>query len=190
MRQSTPIASPPARAIAREQAARSGRSRSGSSGRRPPRARASRVRRDELLVVGRREHADPRVEELDRVSTGRGERRDVRRELIGEPLHERMPHRRLAVHERLRPREVAARLALDEIARDGERSAAEADERALGVELARARSVPLRESARPTPPAPRRAAARRRRPSASARRSPARLPRRASRRTPSRGRAT
>ena len=44
---------------------------------------ASRVRRDELSVVGHREHADPGVEELDRVGSGGRLRRDVARELLG-----------------------------------------------------------------------------------------------------------
>ena len=47
-----------------------------------------------------------------------------------------MPGVGLPVHQRLRAREVARRLALDEIPRDRERRAAEADERLLGVELA------------------------------------------------------
>ena len=42
----------------------------------------------------------------------------------------------LGVHQRLRDRELARRLALDEVARDGERPAEEADDRLLGRELA------------------------------------------------------
>ena len=49
--------------------------------------------------------------------------------------------------------EVAARLALDEIARDGERPAAEADERALGLELAAHEPHGLEDRRAPTPPA-------------------------------------
>ena len=151
---------------------------------------ARRVRSDELSVVGHREHADPGVEELDRVGAGGRLRGDVARELLGQPLHERVPGRRLAVHERLRADEVAARLALDEIARDGERPAAEADERALGLELAAHDPHRLEDRRRPLLRRRRHAAARRPRPSRSAPRPPARRPRRAPRRSPSRGRAT
>ena len=58
-----------------------------------------------------------------------------RREL----LEQRVPDGRLAVHQRLRDREVARRLALDEVPGNGERAAAEADDRLLGRELARGR---------------------------------------------------
>ncbi len=94
-----------------------------------------RVRRDELGVVRRGERADPGVEELDRVGAGRRLRGDVPGELLGQPLHQRVPDLRLRVHQRLRAHEVAARAALDEVARDGERPAAEADDGALGLEL-------------------------------------------------------
>ena len=99
-----------------------------------------RVRRDELLVVRRRERADPRVEELDHVGARRATLRGhVARERVRELLHQRVPDVRLAVHQRLHRREVAARLPLDEVAGDGERPAAEADDR-LVVARARART--------------------------------------------------
>ena len=93
------------------------------------------VRSDELAVVGDGEHADPRIEELDRVGARLRRRRDVARELLGQPLHERMPDGGLAIHERLGADKVATRLSLDEVAGDGERPAAEADERSLRFEL-------------------------------------------------------
>src|SRR5438045_2232807 len=46
-----------------------------------------------------------------------------------------MPGRRRLVHQLLDAQEVPARAALDEIAGDGEGAAAEADDRALGLEL-------------------------------------------------------
>ena len=135
IRQSRPITSPPARAIA------------GSSVEAPvPKwivgtSTAARIRadhgRDELLVVGRRERADPRVEELHDVGARARLRGDVRRR----------SSRRASPSARARPRareyisafdgrELARRPALDEVAGDGERPAAEADDRLLGGELA------------------------------------------------------
>ena len=49
------------------------------------------VRRDELVVVGGRERADPRVEELDHIGTGLCLRAHVTRELLREQLEERVP---------------------------------------------------------------------------------------------------
>ncbi len=95
-----------------------------------------RVGRDELLVVGRRERPDPRVEQLDHVRPGLGLRGHVGREPVGEPVGERVPDVRLAVHQRLDPGEVAARLPLDEVAGDGERPAAEADHGLVVAQLA------------------------------------------------------
>jgi hypothetical protein len=97
---------------------------------------ARRVRSDELAVVGDGERTDPGVEQLDRVSACSGLRGDVAGELLGQPLHQRVPGRRLPVHEGLRKDEVTARPALDEVARDGERAATEANQRPLGLEVA------------------------------------------------------
>ena len=66
------------------------------------REHARRIGRDELLVVGDREGADPGVEELDRVCAGRRLRRDVAAERVGQPVEQRVPDRRLAVHQLLR----------------------------------------------------------------------------------------
>ena len=92
--------------------------------------------RDELRIVRGRERADPRVEELDHVGAGAHRLLNVSREPVGEALHQGMPRLRLGVHERLHARKVAARLALDEIAGDRERPAAEADDGLPGGELA------------------------------------------------------
>src|SRR5581483_824155 len=86
--------------------------------------------------VGGREHAGPGVEELHRVGAGARLRERVRGERLGELLEQARPDARLAVHERLRDREVARRPPLDEVAGDGERPAAEADDRLVGAELA------------------------------------------------------
>ena len=111
---------------------------------------ARAVRRDELAVVRGREHADPRVEELDHVRSCVHLLAHVAREAVRERRHQPVPRMRLAVHERLHLREVAARLAFDQIARHGERCAAEADDGAIVVELGRARSgSPRRPRARP-----------------------------------------
>ena len=71
------------------------------------------------------------------------------RELLREPVEERVPHGRLAVHQRLRAREVATRLALHEIAGDRERAAAEADERAARRRARAARCGSPRGRSRP-----------------------------------------
>ena len=73
------------------------------------------------------------------------------------------------VHQRLRDRELARRLALDEVAGDGERPAAEADDRLVGPRARGARSRSPRASAPPSPPGRARAAARPRPASAPAR---------------------
>ena len=91
---------------------------------------------DELLVVARRERADPRVEHLDDVGARARLRGDVARELLGQLVKQRVPDAGVVRHQRLRARKVAARLALDEIAGDRERTAAKADECLPGVELA------------------------------------------------------
>ncbi len=96
---------------------------------------AGRPRRRELGVVGRGEGADPRVKQLDgiraRVRLSDCVRREGRRQLVEKAV----PDRGLAVHQRLGHREVAGRLALDEVAGDGERPTAEADDGLVGREL-------------------------------------------------------
>ena len=97
---------------------------------------ARRVRLHELLVVGRRERADPGVEELDHVRARAHLAADVARERVGQLLHQRVPGLRLGVHHPLHVQEVAAGLALDQVAGDGERAAAEADHGLVGAQLA------------------------------------------------------
>ena len=62
----------------------------------------------------------------------RTQRGDVRREGLGQLLHQRVPDVGLRVHARLRQLEVARRLALDQVAGDGERPAREADHALVG----------------------------------------------------------
>ena len=92
---------------------------------------ARRPRRDELLVIGRRKRADPRVEQLHDVGAGTRLHKDVRRECVAQRVEERRPHVRLGVHEPLRHGEVTRRPAFDEVAGDSERSAAEPDQRLI-----------------------------------------------------------
>ena len=95
----------------------------------------ARVRRGELVVVPRAEDAGPGVEELDHVGAGVDLRRDVGGEALGEALEQRVPDLGLAVHQLLGGEEVAAAATLDEVARDRERRAAEADQRLLRGQL-------------------------------------------------------
>ena len=69
----------------------------------------------------------------------RPQRRDGQ---VGQPVHERVPQRRVAVHQRLGARVGARRPALDQVAGHRERRAGEADQR--HVELARRGSAPSR----------------------------------------------
>ncbi len=85
-------------------------------------------------VVACAERPDPRVEELD----GRRARRDLdlqeRPGDLREPVQEVPPQHRVAQHQRLRPQQVPAGAALDEVAGQRERRPGEADER-RGTEL-------------------------------------------------------
>ena len=96
---------------------------------------AGRVGGDELAVVGLRQRAHPGVEELDDVGARTHLGLQVGRKGVRELFHQRVPHLRRAVHARLRLHEVAGRLALDEVAGDGERTAGEADDSLVAVEL-------------------------------------------------------
>ncbi len=93
-----------------------------------------RIRRDELLVVVAGEGADPGVEELNRIRARLDGRAQIGLRGHGELLAQRVPDLGRAVHAALRDRELTRRPALDEVARDRERAAAEADERLLGSE--------------------------------------------------------
>ena len=89
------------------------------------------VRRDVLRVVGLREIADPRVEELHALRARRDLREQVAPHDLGELPHEGVPRVRLGVREPLGLHEVRALDPLDEVARERERRAGEADERDL-----------------------------------------------------------
>ncbi len=83
-------------------------------------------------VVLEGEGADPRVEQLDRVGARRHLAGDVAREGRGQLLEQGLPDLRGPEHEPLRLVHLAARASLDEVARDGERRTAEADDRLVG----------------------------------------------------------
>jgi hypothetical protein len=91
-----------------------------------------RGRGDVRLVVGERQGAGPRVEEL----RGGGAREHLRAQEapgeLGGPLHERPPGARVGVHERAGGEVVLRGSALGEVRREGERSTREADERGRG----------------------------------------------------------
>ena len=90
--------------------------------------RGGRVRGHEALVVGARERADPRVEELHGGGAGRGLHVEEGTGDLGQPGTQVVPQLRVAVHQRLGVLVVLARAALDEVAGQGERGAGEADE--------------------------------------------------------------
>ena len=83
---------------------------------------------DERGVVGRPEPADPAVEDLDDVRTRLDLGPEIGDDHRGQPLHQVVPGGGLAVHERLRRREITRGTALDQIAGEGERRAREADD--------------------------------------------------------------
>jgi hypothetical protein len=82
------------------------------------------------VVVGR-ERADPAVEELHGLRAGGDLQVQVVAHRDGEPLHERVPRAGVVEHEALRLEERARAAALDQVRRERERRAREADERHL-----------------------------------------------------------
>ena len=90
----------------------------------------------ELPVVGRRERANPGIEDLNRLRA----RFHLRDEVVSDDGRERaaqpVPRLRLTVHQRLRLRVVARRSPFDGVRRQRERRAAEADQRDSVLELA------------------------------------------------------
>jgi hypothetical protein len=58
------------------------------------------------VVVDRGERAGPRVEDLDGIGSRADLRSQVRNDDVDERLHQAVPRRRLAEHQRLRPRVV------------------------------------------------------------------------------------
>ena len=91
--------------------------------------RTGRVRQDVLAVVARGQRADPGVEELDGARAGQDLLAEELARDRGQLLQQRVPHVGSAVHQRLGVGVVAARTALDEVGRERERRAGEADER-------------------------------------------------------------
>ena len=89
----------------------------------------SAVRQHELLVVGQRQRAGPRVEQLDRRGAGLDLHLQELAGDVGQPAEQRVPQLGLAVHERLGAGVVLRRAALDQVARQRERRAGEADQR-------------------------------------------------------------
>ena len=133
-RQSRPMTSPPG-VLHEGQEPRRARAEvdDGHAGRRGP-DRARRVRQHVLRVVGRRQRAHPRVEELH----GLRPRGDLPVEVVGrhvgEPGEEGVPRRALLAHEALRGEELARGPALDQVRGERERRPREADERHLLAE--------------------------------------------------------
>ena len=109
--------------------------------------RRAGVRQDEATVIFRCERADPAVEELHRVSAGL----DLHTEIGGcqrcQARHQPVPHLRLAVHQPLGGHEVPRVPLFDEITRDCEGSAREADERNTTVESTDDRANRIRDEA-------------------------------------------
>ena len=93
------------------------------------------VRQHEQLVVERAQPADPGVEELHDLGAGGDLRLEVVDDDLGDDAHEAAERHRVLVHELLHVRVVARVAALDDVARQGERRAGEADERDARVEL-------------------------------------------------------
>ncbi len=84
---------------------------------------------DAALVVERAEAADPGVEHLDGLRTGRDLGPQVAQRRLDEVVEEPRPGLGLLVHQPLRRHELARRPALDEVAGERERRPGEADER-------------------------------------------------------------
>ena len=132
VRQSTPITSPPARRISAEQLARP----HAEVDRRDAEVRQAveqpaHVREHRSLVRVRTERADPRVEHLQRLRARLDLRAEVRQHDRDERIHQRVPHRGLAEHQRLRALVRPRRAALDQVARQRERRAGEPEQRHL-----------------------------------------------------------
>ena len=87
------------------------------------------VRQHVAAVVGQRQRAGPRVEQLDGVDPGVDLHLQERDGDVGQRRHQRVPGLGLAEHHRLGALVVAARAALDQVGRQRERRAGEADQR-------------------------------------------------------------
>ena len=93
-----------------------------------------RVRHHEGAIVVGRQHADPRVEDLHSLGAGRDLGVEVARGCRDQDPHEAGPALGLLVHQPLGVEVITRRPALDDVGRDRERRAREADERHFSAE--------------------------------------------------------
>ena len=89
------------------------------------------VRLDEPAVVGRAERADPAIEDLEHLRTGRRLGVQVDRRRVDQATHQRIPGPVVPIHERLGLLVVSRRSPFDGIAGQGERGTREADQREI-----------------------------------------------------------
>ena len=87
------------------------------------------------LPLGAGEQAGPGIEHLDRVGPGPVLRDQVAGAQAAEPVEQGVEGGRLLVGERPHPGEVAHAVAFDEVGREGQRRAGEAEQRRAAVEL-------------------------------------------------------
>ena len=95
-----------------------------------------RVREHEPVVVGHRQRAGPRVEQLDRPGAVPQLHVDERDGMVGESLHQPVPQHLVGVHQRLGVLVGAARGAFDQVTADRERGAGERQQRHVAGQLA------------------------------------------------------
>ncbi len=96
----------------------------------------ARVGKHECVVVGRRERSRPRVEQLEGVRSVLQLKVDERDGRVGQAFHQPVPELGVGMDQRFGVLVGAARLSLDEVAGDGERSAGEGEHRRLARQLA------------------------------------------------------
>ena len=90
---------------------------------------AARVRQDEFPIVARVQGADPRIEELDGIHAGFDLGDEVFGDHVGQKLAEAVPGRRIPIHQRLGPREVARMAAFDGVRCQREGRSSETNQR-------------------------------------------------------------
>jgi hypothetical protein len=100
------------------------------------REQGAHVRQDVFAVVSRVEGADPGVEDLQGLRPRLGLGAQVVTRDLGEQRGQAVPGLGVGVHQRLREREVRRMAAFDRVRSQRERSAREADERDLALQLA------------------------------------------------------
>ena len=89
---------------------------------------------DEPAVIFRTEVSDPAIKNLNNLSARCDLSVQVKRSGVDEPRHQRIPGAGIAVHEGLRGLVMTRAASLDGVARQGERSPGEADERCRWLE--------------------------------------------------------